>query len=342
MIHISPENVIPYLRQRHQVPPDEKICVRPLGGGVSNTVLLVEWADDGFVLKQPLSRLSVADTWEIDLSRIFNERDGMQLLGQLLPTGHVPVVRYSDEANFVLTMSRAASPAVSWKEHLLAGCVDLSHARSAGRLLAMMHNRAAGDPRAKTRFADPRIFVEARIDPYFRAAADKNTDLKSILDAEIDRLLATRRTLIHGDYSPKNLMVQPDGKLMMIDFEVVHYGDPAFDAAFCMALMLLGAIQFRRQTSRQLNAVHAFWQAYTQDAQLLRAEQLEATTLSQLGCMLLARIDGKSKVEYITTQETKVFVREVAREIIRGRADTVAQAITWVQQRLGDTGEHKP
>jgi len=86
------------------------------------------------------------------------------------------------------------------------------------------------------------------VDPYFRTASRRHPDLKPIINDEIERLLGTALTLVHGDYSPKNLLVGPDQKLVIIDFEVAYYGDPAFDVAFCLALMILGAARFRRQT----------------------------------------------------------------------------------------------
>jgi len=95
------------------------------------------------------------------------------------------------------------------------------------------------------------------VDPYFRTASRRHPDLKPIINDEIERLLGTALTLVHGDYSPKNLLVGPDQKLVIIDFEVAHYGDPAFDVAFCLALTILGAARFRGQTVQQLAAAKA-------------------------------------------------------------------------------------
>ncbi len=342
MIHINETNAVDYLRERGQVPAEGEIEVRSLGGGISNTVLLIEWPDDSFILTQPLEQLRVQEKWQIHRRRVFNERDAMQFANQLLPPGHVPAVRFSDEENFVITMSRADRRSVSWKQQLLAGQVDLSVAESAGSLLALLHNRAAGNESLKKRLGDQQILIEARVDPYFRTASRRHPDLKPIIDDEIERLLATALTLVHGDYSPKNLLVGPDQKLVMIDFEVAHYGDPAFDVAFCLALMILGAVCFRRQTVQQLAAVKAMWNAYVRNIQILSRPQIEATTIRQLGCTLLARIDGKSKVEYINDEPTRDLVRSMSRDVLQQQWSSIEDILIAVRERVGLSGGSRP
>ena len=335
MIQIDQTNAVAYLRDRGQLSLDTEFEVTPLSGGISNTVLLVQSTQDSLILKQPLEQLLVEDEWRIHPRRIFCERDGMQLAGQLLPPGHVPVVRFSDDENYVITMSRADPQSVSWKQQLMDGHVEVSTAHRAGTLLAMLHNRAATRKPEIRRLGDRGIFIEARVDPYFRTAAHRHPDLKSIIDDEIERLLATRVTLVHGDYSPKNLLVGPDQRLMMIDFEVAHYGDPAFDVAFCIALMILGAIRFSNQAVQQLAAVDAFWNSYSDDFELLPQSQIEATTIRQLGCMLLARIDGKSKVEYINDESTRELVRRIARDVLQEEWNTIEDILAAVRMRIG-------
>jgi 5-methylthioribose kinase len=330
MLELTPENAGQFVRNWMQLPADFEVQVRSLGGGVSNTVLLAEWPGDSIVLKQPLKRLRVVDDWEIDVGRVFNERDAICFLSELLPHGHVPEVRFSDEENFVIALSRADASARSWKEHLLRGEVNPQVARRAGALLVRMHYLAASHAQQLARFSQQEIFVQARINPYFHTAAAKHSDLKGVISEVIDRLIATKVTLIHGDFSPKNLLIQPDAPLMMIDLEIVHYGDPAFDVSFCLAHLILKAIQFRRQTTQLLAAARVFWHVYCHDVKIMNLEELETTTVRQLGCMLLARIDGKSKVEYITEVSTKDFVRELSRRILFGGYTRVDQILDGV------------
>jgi 5-methylthioribose kinase len=128
-------------------------------------------------------------------------------------------------------------------------------------------------------------------------------------------MLASRLTLVHGDYSPKNIFVFP-GHVLTLDFEVAHFGDPAFDSAFCLNHLLLKAMNFAERAAAYLDAARSFWRTYTQRLAPQLAREIEVATVRELGCLLLARIDGKSKVEYITEEAIRDRVRHIARHIL--------------------------
>ncbi len=291
------------------------------------------------ILKQPLNRLRVQDEWSIDVSRNANEVEGLRLAHRVLPTGTVPPVVDHDDANCVLLIEPAVVGAKSYREQLLAGVAELSVASEAGQLLAQMHNAFAADRFARERFGDATIFNQARTDPYFRTAAERLPQYRRAIEDQIARLAEQQRTLIHGDFSPKNLIVQPAGPLVLIDFEVVHYGDPCFDVAFCLAMYVLMAVRFQEQTGNHLAAAGAFWEAYRERARVMTSAVLESETLPLLGCMLLARIDGKSKFEYITEESMKETVRNLAGRILGYEFSTMQAAIAAVSAMAADRPE---
>lgn len=278
-----------------------------LGGGVSNVVLDVETETEHLVFKQSLPKLRVADEWLFDQKRIINERRCMELLGDLLP-GSAPLVRFKDDANFIFGMTYAPEGGKLWKKALLDGDTDTVAAERVGTLLGEMHRRAAKDSRAPEWFADQDVFIQGRIDPYHRFTAKAHPDLAPFIHAEVDRMLAHRVTLVHGDYSPKNLFVYPDG-VLMLDFEVAHWGDPAFDVAFCLTHLLLKVIHFPARKNDYLRTAQSYWHGYGDSS-------VEANTLRELGCLMLARIDGKSKEDYITEPQEKDAARMLARWLI--------------------------
>ncbi len=279
-----------------------------LGGGVSNIVLLAETDSGCLVFKQSLPRLRVPEEWLFDQRRILNERRCMELLGDLLP-GCAPAVRFHDDENFIFGMTCAPSGGKLWKAALLAGDADPNAGAMVGSLLGEMHRRAATDSRARQWFSDQNVFIEGRVDPYHRKVAQVHPDLAPAINAEVDRMLAHRVTLVHGDYSPKNLFLYSD-RVLMLDFEVAHWGDPAFDVAFCLTHLLLTAIHFPGRRMDYLKVAGAYWQAYEGNP------EVESNTVRELGCLLLARIDGKSKEDYITMEEEKTEAREIARWLI--------------------------
>lgn len=279
-----------------------------LGGGVSNIVMDVRTDQEHLVFKQSLPKLRVAEEWLFDQKRIINERRCMELLSDLLP-GSAPVVRFHDDDNFIFGMTYVPEGGRLWKTTLLEGDTDPIAAERVGAMLGEMHRRAATDVRAKEWFADQNVFIEGRIDPYHRFTARAHPDLAPLIHAEVDRMLAHRITLVHGDYSPKNLFAYPD-RVMMLDFEVAHWGDPSFDVAFCLTHLILKVIHFPTRRNDYLRVAQAYWQGYG-DA------SVEENTIRELGCLLLARIDGKSKEDYITEVDEKDATRALARWMIQ-------------------------
>ncbi|MBI3934521.1 MAG: hypothetical protein HY316_07485, partial [Acidobacteria bacterium] len=143
MIEIALENARDYLLARGLIPEQPEALIQPLGWGISNIVMKVSLPQDCFVLKQSLPRLRVKEDWPFDRARIFVERDCMALLGEVLPPGSVPGVRFSDDETFILGMSCAPPEGILWKQALLDGQIELATAERAGMLLAEMHHRTA-------------------------------------------------------------------------------------------------------------------------------------------------------------------------------------------------------
>jgi aminoglycoside phosphotransferase (APT) family kinase protein len=326
---LSVDSAADYLRAAGLIPPDRVVQVEVLGGGISNTVLKLSWDDQRVVLKQSLPKLRVASEWFFDQRRTLIERDCLDLLGELIP-GSVPDVLYFDETRSVLVIAHVPDGGVLWKDALLRGEVDLRAADHAGLLLGRIHRLAASDPRVPQLFADQTVLLQGRIDPYHRIAAAAHPALALAITREVERMLRTRTTLTLGDYSPKNLFIYDD-RAMAIDVEVAHWGDPAFDVAFCLTHLLLKAIRFRGDASRYMAAAHVFWASYGLEAPGLVSE---TDVIAELGCLLLARIDGKSPIEYITDDHDKDDVRELAAELIITGGTSVMTTLERIQGEI--------
>ena len=230
-------------------------------------------------------------------------------------------------------MSCAPAGGVLWEQALLERVVDPRAARMAGELLALIHVRAAADARTAEQFADNTVFWQGRLEPYHRTMARWHPDLAPLVEEEISRMLAARLTLVHGDYSPKNMFVYPD-RVLLLDFEVAHLGDPAFDAAFCLTHLVLHAAHVPALAESYLGLARTFWETYAGALAAVRTAQagsphgpaawdlagLERGTLRELGCLLLARIDGKSKIAYIREEPERRLVRRLGRELLAGSA----------------------
>lgn len=314
MHEISEENAAEYLASRGH---SGTWRVRALGGGVSNTVLLAESATQRWVLKQSLGQLKVAEEWLADRTRIHRECEAIRRLFATLPHGSVPEVAWEDRENFIFAMQAAPPDTVDWKTLLLRGDIVEAHAGAAGKLVAAQL-RATWRSREtlawSEAFGDQRCFDELRLDPYYRFTAVQHPDLAPALEDRIQACARDTYALVHGDWSPKNCLISERG-LMLIDFEVIHYGDPGFDTGFLLNHLLLKSHRRPGWASRYRTLAETFWREARQGAPENWRDWFEESTIRHLGCLHLARVDGKSPAEYLSA-ETRERVRGFARELI--------------------------
>jgi 5-methylthioribose kinase len=333
---LSPTSLPDYLASRGLAPKRGKASVRELGGGVSNIVLLVEWPEAGperrWVVKQSLEKLRVKDEWRSDRERVFREADALQALRPALGDSALPEVIQVDRENFLFVMSAAPSGSVVWKDALLKGSVEIEVARRAGELLARLINASRQDAQFSERFQDRRVFDQLRVDPYYRTAAARHPDVAPALQALIESSWKVRTGLVHGDYSPKNMLVR-DGNIFLIDFEVVHWGDPSFDAGFLLNHLFLKALYQPRFASSYFEAVREFWRSLVTQLENEPGREFEALTVRHLGGLMLARIDGKSSVEYICEESIKNGVRSVAKHLLHEQPRRLEEVIELVRAK---------
>lgn len=333
-IQLTQESLAAYLAAHGLVRNPVGLSIRELGGGVSNFVSLIEGPGIRWVAKQSLGKLRVKDDWTSQRERIFREAAVIQSLGSILD-GAVPQVVHVDRANFLYLMTAAPPGSVVWKDSLLNGNIDLEVAEAAGRLLATMITSSQQVPSFQEQFADRTVFDELRIDPYHRTAAGRNPDARKALEELIEDSWKIRNSLVHGDYSPKNMLVRGDS-IFLIDFEVVHWGDPAFDSAFLVNHLMLKSFYQPCYAEGYFQACHAFWQALMSGLRNARTEDFEGMTVRHLGGLMLARMDGKSPVEYIRDEGIKSRVRRTAKHLLAKRPREFKDAVAIVERAVAE------
>jgi 5-methylthioribose kinase len=264
-----------------------ELDIEELTGGVACAVFAVRGEGKCVVAKQALERFRVADEWLVPPERAAAEARALELMARLAPRS-VPRLLDSDPDAFALVMEEAPGDWRPWKSLLLEGTADPGVAAWLGALLAVLHS-ADGD------IGSAESFEAQRVDPYLRTIQQRHPELADRIGAYVERLLDTTECVVHGDYSPKNVLVGNDG-LWVIDWEVVHRGDPTFDLAFMLNHLLLKSIH-RPQAREGYEACgQAFLDAYGQEVDM-------PYMLGLVGCLMLARVDGKSPAEYLTESE---------------------------------------
>jgi 5-methylthioribose kinase len=332
-VTLTAHNLPLYLKTRGLANSAGEICVQELGGGVSNVVLLAECREPArcrWVVKQSLPKLRVQDDWYSNRERIFREAEAIQLLGNILGSFSLPEVIDVDRNNYAYVMTAAPAGAEPWKTMLLRGEIDAAIARTAGALLAKLISAGRQAPALRDRFEDRTVFDQLRVDPYYRTTAMRHPELRSAYDSLIADSWNVRTSLVHGDYSPKNVLVKGEN-VCLIDFEVVHWGDPAFDAGFMLNHLFLKACHKPQYRPSYFEAAREFWHSLMEGAGAECGKGFEKMTMRHLGALMLARIDGKSPVEYIRDDSAKQQVRELARRILLEPVNDLEEAIAMAR-----------
>ena len=301
----NPPDLLTYLREMGHIAPDETPVMRTLAGGVSNrTVWVTRPSGEAWVLKQALAKLRVPVDWFSSPMRVHREALGLRYLAELAPPGTIPPLVFEDHTAHLIAMQAVPEPHTNWKTLLLAGDLEMDHVRQFGALLATIHARAAVR-RAELEpvFADRSFFESLRMEPYYGYTATQIPAAAPFLRTLIDETRQRTLTLVHGDFSPKKILVH-DVRLILLDHEVIHWGDPAFDLGFSLTHLLSKAHHLRGQRAGYAAAAVTYWQTYAaQVAALPWAAGLEAYAVRHTLACLLARVAGRSPLEYMSPAE---------------------------------------
>ena len=332
MIEVTAGNAVEYLRERGQLVPDARTTVTPLAWGVSNIVLRITPAEGAgagagaeFVIKQSREQLRTKAEWRSRLDRIWREVDVLRIIQPLLPEGVVPRVLFEDRENYLFGMEAIELGHVVWKQALLEGDVNLGLAGQLAEYLARVHLATWDDAAVREQVGDTQAFDELRLDPFYRYLLRRHPDLRSPVETLVASAAAHPCCLVLGDFSPKNILLTSKG-VSLVDFETGHFGDPAFDVGFFLSHLALKALRAGRE-SPLFDFCDRWWGAY---AALLREsaamDGLESRCVLHWAGCLLARVDGKSTVDYLTGDQQD-RVRDFAREMLLNPAATLPAAL---------------
>jgi 5-methylthioribose kinase len=346
-----------YLREIGRVAAGERLIVRELTGGVSNMVLLVERPDrpgEEFVLKQARGQLRTSQPWFSSVERIWREADVLAICARLVARdraqpsadsaaleARTPRILFEDRENYLFAISAAPRPNVVWKAELLAGRTDPRIAAACGTLLGTLHAGSWLDEEIQRQIGDRTLFDELRVDPYYRTLAAARPETREAVARVIADLETHPRSLVHADFSPKNLLVH-EGGLLMVDFETGHFGDPAFDLGFFLTHLVLKACLKMPEHAAYLELAREFCRAYEKvmSDRVAAAERaaLWARGVRNFALCAWARLDGKSPVEYLSEERRRQIVRGLCRDVLESDMQTWPALVDSVGRSLDVAG----
>jgi len=312
---------------------DEPLAWTPLAGGVSSDIWRLDVGGRTICVKRALAKLKVAADWRAPVSRNLYEWRWFETVGEILPAA-VPRPLASDPERGVFAMSfLAEADHPLWKAQLLAGHADAATAAAVGERLGTIHAATARRSDIAERFPTDELFHALRLEPYLLATAGRRPEVAAPLRALAARTADTPLALVHGDVSPKNILVGPQGPVFL-DAECAWYGDPAFDLAFCLNHLLLKCLVAPAAEPALLGSFAALAKAYLALVDWEPRAALEARAASLLPGLILARVDGKSPVEYLTADVQKDAVRAVAMPLLNAPEPKLAHVADAWRRRV--------
>lgn len=332
--------LLQYLHDTNRIPSSEYPKCVNLQGGVSNrTVWVQHQPQDDWILKQALEKLRVQVDWFSAPERIHREAAGLRWLSEIIPN-HVPSFIFEDMEFHILAMSAIPQPHENWKISLLNDEPDIQHSIQFGELLAQIHNAVDNYPEIATVFDERKFFEELRLEPYYAYTASQVPSAGGFLNQLIQDTRQRRQALVHGDYSPKNVLVY-ENCLYILDYEVIHFGDPAFDVGFSMTHFLSKA--HYRKSHRQIfiEMASSYWETYQNDiADHFKSQSLEICAIKHTLACLLARVAGRSPLEYLGSHYRKRQA-DIIIDLMSIKIETIPELITHFAERLDTTdGNH--
>lgn len=286
-----------------------------LTGGVSSDIWKIAGKEGPLCVKRALEKLKVKDDWFVPVSRNASEVAWLQTVHTSLPDNVPEVILHDSENGFFVMPFFAPEDYKNWKQELQHGRVDLTAAEQVGRCLAKIHGQSANNARLAAEFANDSIFLDIRLEPYLLATAKRHPGLSERLHGLSDTIASTKQALVHGDVSPKNILLGTHGPVF-IDAECAWYGAPSFDVAFCLNHLLLKCLWAPGARSQLHGAFKRLCDGYFKNLNGLDATAVMMQTARLLPGLMLARIDGKSPVEYIVDEQQKDLVRRFATKFL--------------------------
>ena len=294
---------------------EENPSFTPLIGGVSSDIWRVDLQYGPICIKRALPKLKVAADWRAPIERNASEVAWIEKAAEIVPSC-VPTILGQDEAAGLFAMPFYDPTNYKlWKSELRDGRAESQIAQSVGKRLGQIHAETANDSALARQFENDAIFYDIRIEPYLVATGRAHNDLGAAFERLVSLTAATKFVLVHGDVSPKNILLGSEGPIFL-DAECACYGDPAFDLAFCLNHLLLKCLWTPAAAGEFLVCFEKMKEAYLSWVHWEAVEELEQRTAALLPGLFLARVDGKSPVEYLTKEDDKLRVRRTARALL--------------------------
>jgi len=317
------------------IEPDEAFSLFPLQGGVASDIAKVEAANTTYCVKFALPKLKVKADWFAPIHRNSAEYAWLQVAAQVAPASALRLFGQSKNFHGFAMEFLEGEDIYLWKSALLSGAPDKREAPLVGDLLARIHAASTKPDFDASAFQNRDDFHALRIEPYLLYTATQHTDVAQHILQLAEELYRANKVLVHGDVSPKNILFRQN-KPIILDAECASMGDACFDLGFCLNHLILKSIHLPACSETYLLNAKQLWQSYLQHVDWESVSELESRTCKLLPVLMLARVDGKSPVEYLSDKSSNQ-VRDLALQLIRHPITQMDGLVDLIHTQLEQT-----
>jgi len=311
------------------------LSVQPLSGGVASDIAKVTTfggagSETSYCVKFALPKLRVKADWFAPVERNFAEYSWLKTVAAIAPEASIDLYGHSAHHNGFVMSYLEGDDTYLLKSVLLAGGGQAEQAEAIGQLLGKIHAHASTTSFSRDGFYNQDDFYAIRIEPYLVHTARSYPEHSAAFQRMADQLYESEAVLIHGDVSPKNILFQ-NNRPYLLDAECATMGDASFDVCFCLNHFILKAVHVPGCLARYLSFCTRFWAAYRGYVAGEEVKHLEARVLKLLPMMMLARVDGKSPVEYLTEEE-QAHIRQIALPLLEAPTASLHEFIQRIER----------
>jgi 5-methylthioribose kinase len=266
----------------------------------------------------------VQQDWYVPVIRNYYEYMWYLEVDKIVPE-ITPKILYANEKPYFFVMEYYDPKKYPlWKNELFNLKLDNKFAKNFAIKLANIHNITFNNKTIANNFNTSELFEDLRINPYIRSTAILHNDVSEELLSIADNLYNTNLALVHGDISPKNILIN-NSQPIFLDAECAWYGDPAFDISFCLNHIILKSLVLESIQKELISYFNIISHNYLRNIMSNDLEKYEKRIIALLSALMLSRIDGKSPVEYITSDKKKEKVRSFSKFILKNPINSLLE-----------------
>ena len=315
--------------------PSERPSFTELHGGISSEIYKIDLKLGPVCAKRALPTLKSDPDWHVPVERSAAEWEWLRMAQEIVPGLAPNPLGYDQEANILVMTYLEPERYPNWKDLLKRGLIEPSFAAAAADKLVQLQNATAGMKEAQQRFDNDKTFHDIRLEAYFLATGRAIPAVGDLMNEIVKKIAVAKCALVHGDVSPKNILAGPDGPILL-DAECAWYGEPAFDAAFCLTHLLLKCLWRPQWRAQYLECHKQFWETYLSKANWLDRTELDRRVARLHLSILLARVAGRSKVEYVVDPTIQYMVQEFATQHLLGNIESTDEVAELWERSIDD------